>query len=204
MGDGGSADGKTPIDIAGLPNSVAMLCDTMLRIDPEWSLDRWLDRCATEELELASSHLGREKMRLEQRLRRVEDIARHLGRTQEANVLIQNDPLQRNLFDVYEADASENEEIGKILDEAARAASPTPQRTIDDDPLLAIIAARILDMAEHAHAEGSDSIRWEEVMEELIPGGISEEEVDEAFAHLIQNEQLIEFAFGKFTINESR
>ena len=143
-------------------------------------------------------------MRLEQRLRRVEDIARQLGRTQEANVLIQNDPLQRNLFDVYEADASENEEIGKILDEAARAASPTPQRAIDDDPLLAIIAARILDMAEHAHAEGSDSIRWEEVMEELIPGGISEEEVDEAFAHLIQNEQLIEFAFGKFTINESR
>ena len=143
-------------------------------------------------------------MRLEQRLRRVEDIARQLGRTQEANVLIQNDPLQRNLFDVYEADASENEEIGKILDEAARSASPTPQRTIDDDPLLAIIAARILDMAEHAHAEGSDSIRWEEVMEELIPGGISEEEVDEAFAHLIQNEQLIEFAFGKFTINESR
>ena len=143
-------------------------------------------------------------MRLEQRLRRVEDIARQLGRTQEANVLIQNDPLQRNLFDVYEADASESEEIGKILDEAARAASPTPPRAIDDDPLLAIIAARILDMAEHAHAEGSDSIRWEEVMEELIPGGISEEEVDEAFAHLIQNEQLIEFAFGKFTINESR
>ena len=31
-----------------------------VRIDPEWSLDRWLDGCA-EELELASSHLGREK-----------------------------------------------------------------------------------------------------------------------------------------------
>ena len=41
-------------------------------------------------------------------------------------------------------------------------------------------------------------------MEELIPGGISEEEVDEAFAYLIQNEQLIEFAFGKFTINDVR
>lgn len=143
-------------------------------------------------------------MRLEQRLRRVEDIARQLGRTQEANVLIQNDPFQRNLFDVYDADASENDEIGKILDEAARAASIHPPRATDDDPLLAIIAARILDMAEHAHAEGSDSISWEEVMEELIPGGISEEEVDEAFAHLIQNEQLIEFVFGKFTINDVR
>ena len=204
MGDGGSADGKTPIDIAGLPNSVAMLCDTMLRIDPEWSLDRWLDRCAKEELELASSHLGREKMRLEQRLRRVEDIARQLGRTQEANVLIHKDPLQRNLFDVYDSDASENEEIGRILNEAARAASISPQEVIDDDPLLAIIAARILDMAEHAHAEGSDSIDWDEVMEELIPRGISEEEVDEAFAHLIQNEQLIEFLYGKFRINDSR
>tara|TARA_B100001564_G_scaffold157359_1_gene132191 strand:+ start:1884 stop:2498 length:615 start_codon:yes stop_codon:yes gene_type:complete len=204
MGDGGSADGKSPIDIAGLPNSVAMLCDTMLRIDPEWSLDRWLDRCATEELELASSHLGREKMRLEQRLRRVEDIAKQLGRTQETNVSIHKDPFQRNLFDVYDADGSENDEIGKILSEAARAASiPSPIAT-DDDPLLAIISARILDMAESAHAEGTDSISWEEVTEELIPGGISEEEVDEAFAHLIQNEQLIEFVFGKFTINDVR
>ena len=59
-------------------------------------------------------------------------------------------------------------------------------------------------MAESAHAEGTDSISWEEVTEELIPGGISEEEVDEAFAHLIQNEQLIEFAFGKFIINDDR
>lgn len=204
MGDGGSADGKPPIDIAGLPNSVAMLCDTMLRIDPEWSLDRWLDRCATEELELASSHLGREKMRLEQRLRRVEDIAKQLGRTQETNVSIHKDSFQRNLFDVYDADGSENDEIGKILNEAARAASiPSPIAT-DDDPLLAIISARILDMAESAHAEGTDSISWEEVTEELIPGGISEEEVDEAFAHLIQNEQLIEFVFGKFIINDDR
>ena len=143
-------------------------------------------------------------MRLEQRLRRVEDIARQLGRTQEANVLIHKDPLQRNLFDVYDSDASENEEIGRILNEAARAASISPQEVIDDDPLLAIIAARILDMAEHAHAEGSDSIDWDEVMEELIPRGISEEEVDEAFAHLIQNEQLIEFLYGKFRINDSR
>ena len=73
---------------------------------------------------------------------------------EEANLLIQNDPFQRNLFDVYDADVSENDEIGKILDEAARAASIHPPRATDDDPLLAIIAARILDMAEHAHAEG--------------------------------------------------
>lgn len=204
MGDGGSADGKSPIDIAGLPNSVAMLCDTMLRIDPEWSLDRWLDRCATEELELASSHLGREKMRLEQRLRRVEDIAKQLGRTQETNVSIHKDSFQRNLFDVYDSDGSENDEIGKILNEAARAASIHSPIATDDDPLLAIISARILDMAESAHAEGNDSISWEEVTEELIPGGISEEEVDEAFAHLIQNEQLIEYVFGKFIINDDR
>jgi len=204
MGEGGSADGKSPIDIAGLPNSIAMLCDTMLRIDPEWSLDRWLDKCATEELELASSHLGREKMRLEQRLRRVEDIARQLGRTREANMLTQNDPFQRNLFDVYDSELPDNEQIGKILEEAAKATTILPQKVTDDDPLLAITAAIILDMAENAHAEGSDSISWEEVMEELIPGGISEEEVDEAFAHLIQNEQLIEFSFGKFTINDVR
>ena len=143
-------------------------------------------------------------MRLEQQLEELEDIARQLGRTREANMLTQNDPFQRNLFDVYDSELPDNEQIGKILEEAAKATTILPQKVTDDDPLLAITAAIILDMAENAHAEGSDSISWEEVMEELIPGGISEEEVDEAFAHLIQNEQLIEFSFGKFTINDVR
>ncbi|MEC8722381.1 MAG: hypothetical protein VXX59_01045, partial [Candidatus Thermoplasmatota archaeon] len=102
MGEDGSTGKKNPMDIKGLPDSVTTLCDTMMKMDPNWSLLEWLDRRATEELDLAASHLGREKIRLEQRLSRVDDIARHMGRVNEANSMSRQDPLQRNLFDVYD------------------------------------------------------------------------------------------------------
>jgi len=199
MGGDGTAGKKSPIDLTGLPESVTLLCDTMIRIDPNWSLEEWLDRCAKEELELAASHLGREKLRLEQRLSRVKDIARDMGRDNEMNALVRNDPFQRNLFDVYDGiETTTKTDVAKILESAANEHPPIT----DDDPMLAMISARILDMAEQASANGSDSITWEEVISELIPSGLLEEEVDEAIAHLVQNGQLIEFRFGNFSIND--
>ena len=67
-------DGKeTPrIDVRTLPESIARLWETMLRLDPSWDLASWLDDRAVEELELVESHLGRERLRLEQRLHRTE------------------------------------------------------------------------------------------------------------------------------------
>ena len=48
------------IDVRTLPESVARLWETMLRLDPSWDLSSWLDEKALEELELVESHLGRE------------------------------------------------------------------------------------------------------------------------------------------------
>ena len=59
MGEDGST-GKRINGHQGLPDSVTTLCDTMMKMDPNWSLLEWLDR-ATEELDLAASHLGRKK-----------------------------------------------------------------------------------------------------------------------------------------------
>ena len=51
---------KSPrIDVRTLPESVARLWETMLRLDPSWDLSSWLDEKALEELELVESHLGR-------------------------------------------------------------------------------------------------------------------------------------------------
>ena len=50
---------KSPrIDVRTLPESVARLWETMLRLDPSWDLSSWLDEKALEELELVESHLG--------------------------------------------------------------------------------------------------------------------------------------------------
>ena len=45
-------------DVKTLPDSVARLWETMLRLDPSWNLADWLDERAGEELELVEAHLG--------------------------------------------------------------------------------------------------------------------------------------------------
>jgi len=57
--DGG---GSPRIDIRALPDSVARLWETMLRLDPSWDLADWLDERANEELGLVEGHLGRERL----------------------------------------------------------------------------------------------------------------------------------------------
>ena len=49
--ESGPRDGKeTPrIDIKALPDSVARLWETMLRIEPNWDLSKWLDERAQDE-----------------------------------------------------------------------------------------------------------------------------------------------------------
>ena len=71
------------IDVNSLPDSVVRLWETMLRLDPNWKLTDWLDERANEEMELVESHLGREKMRLEQRLHRIETLVKKLKRQRE-------------------------------------------------------------------------------------------------------------------------
>ena len=106
--------GSPRIDVRSLPESVARLWETMLRLDPSWDLFDWLDRRATEELELVESHLGRERLRLEQRLHRIETLVKRLRRQREVvERSTWMDPHQKNLFDVYEKgdDGARSEEV---------------------------------------------------------------------------------------------
>ena len=97
-------DGKESprIDVRTLPESLARLWETMLRLDPSWDLSSWLDEKALEELELVESHLGRERLRLEQRLHRIETLVKRLKRQREVAGTGIDDPHQKNLFDIYE------------------------------------------------------------------------------------------------------
>ena len=112
------SEGSPRIDVRTLPESIAQLWETMLRLDPSWDISTWLDERAKEELQLIEGQLGREKLRLEQRLHRLETLAKRLKRQREvAEGVVWKDPHQKNLFDVYDDENSQDSEINKNEDE---------------------------------------------------------------------------------------
>ena len=189
-GDDGSESSR--IDVNALPESLVRLWDTMLRIDPSWKLTTWLEERAEEELELVESHLGRERLRLEQRLHRIETLVKKLKRQREVTGpdLI-TDPHQKNLFDIFDKTSSENDEEVKTIESEEPMVSGGIMG-VEDDPLLAIVAEHILGTIEVASLKNSEPVHFEEIIDGLVPMGISVDEIDEAIAHLLQHRQIIE------------
>jgi len=190
------------IDVKTLPDSVVRLWETMLRLDPNWKIDKWLEERADEEMELVEAHLGRERMRLQQRLHRIETLVKRLKRQREvADQALMIDPHQRNLFDVFEETpkAIEGKMSGPVeLDEPAVSMGILNG---DDDPILAIVAEHILGTIEVAKIEGVLALHFEEINEVLAPMGIVLDEVDEAIAYLLQNNAIIEIEQDFFGLN---
>jgi hypothetical protein len=174
----------------------------MLRLDPNWKIDGWLEERADEEMELVEAHLGRERMRLQQRLHRIETLVKRLKRQREvADQALMIDPHQRNLFDVFEKTPKKIE--GKMSD-PVELDEPAVSMGIlngDDDPILAIVAEHILGTIEVAKIEGVLALHFEEINEVLAPMGIVVDEVDEAIAYLLQNNAIIEIEQDFFGLN---
>ena len=194
-------DGKKGprIDVRTLPDSIARLWETMLRLEPQWDLSKWLDERATEELELVEVHLGRERLRLEQRLHRIEALVRKLKRKREtAQGTSWTDPHQRNLFDVYEpatqvksGESQQPEEVVPLVDLGALGT--------EDDPLLTIVSEHIMSIIEEAGAADAE-IHFDEISDALEPLGIRVDEIDEALAWLLQRRMVIELGQDIFGI----
>lgn len=202
MDRSGDEGNESPrIDVKSLPDSVARLWETMLRLDPSWDLAGWLDERAEEELELVEAHLGREKMRLEQRLHRIDTLVKRLKRQREvADQNLMNDPMQKNLFDVYDGAKPERGESS----EAPESDEPVVSGGIlgfEDDPLLAIVAEHILGTIEVASLEDASPVHFDDLIEVLNPMGISVDEVDEAIAHLLQHRLIVELEQDLFGLN---
>ena len=191
--------GSPRIDIRALPDSVARLWETMLRLDPSWDLADWLDERANEELGLVEGHLGRERLRLEQRLHRLETLVKRLKRQREVvERTTWTDPNQRNLFDVFE----KGEVVEKVeVDEGLEGLPAVDFGSLEagDDPLLAIVAEHVISIIEKASDENPEPVHFDSLLEELIPLGIRADEVDEAVAWLLQRSVIVELgedAFG--------
>ena len=194
-------EGSPRIDVRTLPESVARLWETMLRLDPSWNISTWLDERASEELQMVEGQLGREKLRLEQRLHRLETLAKRLKRQREiAEGVVWTDPHQKNLFDIYEPEKkralSNSEEDGEDFP-----AVDYTNLEIGDDPLLAIVAEHVMHVLEALAAKGEISIHFNHLLQELGAIGIREEEVDEAITWLLQREMIIELEQDYFSLD---
>lgn len=201
--DGTSDDGEgSPrIDVRALPESVARLWETMLRLDPSWDISTWLDERASEELQMVEGQLGREKLRLEQRLHRLETLAKRLKRQREiAEGVVWTDPHQKNLFDIYEPE-EKNKTSSNLEEEEDFPAVDYTNLEIGDDPLLAIVAEHIMHILESLAVKGEVSMHFNLLLQELGAIGIREEEVDEAITWLLQREMIIELELDYFSLD---
>tara|TARA_B100000674_G_scaffold405080_2_gene351747 strand:+ start:122 stop:757 length:636 start_codon:yes stop_codon:yes gene_type:complete len=200
MGTNSEEDKSGPkIDIRTLPESVSLLWESMLRKNPNWDLSKWLDERANEDLELLQSHLGREKLRYEQRLHRIENLAKQISRRREGvGRSPLPDPNQRNLFDVYgpqeEASNAEEKEINGVP-----LVDLGPLST-DDDLLLAYISQKILIAIEEANEKG-EGLHFDVIMRSMDSPGITKEDIDESISWLLQKNEIVEIERDVFIIN---
>lgn len=198
--DTGSEGGQggPKIDIRTLPESVSLLWESMLRKNPNWDLAKWLDDRANEELELLESHLGRERLRYEQRLHRIENLSKQMKRRRE-NIggTPVSDPNQRNLFDVYgssskiEETANLNQEMGPLVDFGTLSTG--------DDLLLAYISQKIMIAIEDSNG-GGKGLHFDDIILLLESPGINSEDIDEAISWLLQKKEILEIERDVFVI----
>jgi hypothetical protein len=191
--------GGPKIDIRTLPESVSLLWESMLRKNPNWDLAKWLDDRANEELELLESHLGREKLRYEQRLHRIENLSKQMRRRRE-NISGSQiaDPNQRNLFDVYEP-TNKKERSGEYDPESGPLVDLGNLST-HDDLLLAYISQKILIAIEDSDGKVG-GLHFDEIIQLLESPGIHSEDIDEAISWLLQNKEIIEIERDVFIVD---
>ncbi|MEE2758957.1 MAG: hypothetical protein VYA86_03140 [Candidatus Thermoplasmatota archaeon] len=194
-------DERPRLDAAALPDELQRLWDTMLRLDPEWDMFDWLTERANEELKIIDANLGREKMRLEQRIARLEALANRIGRDIELN---EGGTKQCNLFDAFgpahRADAEEQEEGDSWEPHPATAHLQYLPDDIGDDPLLAVCAQAILLHFEMKEEHGELPETLEGLGLALVPRGIDTDELVEALEWLLRQGSIIEIDENVFTL----
>ena len=188
------------IDVRTLPESVSILWESMLRQNPNWDLSNWLDERATEELELLESHLGREKLRFEQRLHRIENLANQMKRRRERESTTPvKEPGQMNLFDIYDSSKSgENENHEGKFD--ALPLVDFGSLGAEDDPLLAYVSEKILIAIEDSCSQG-EGLHFNDIVSLLRSPVISSDDIDESISWLLQKRDIIEIERDVFVID---
>ena len=188
-----------PLHIDSMPEEIQRLCGVMSGLDPMWTLEAWLKQQATMAMELISSDIAREKKISEQRLKRLEDIAKRLNPSTAELI----DSGQRNLFDCFDLDydksmlglgarAVDSEESGLSESHPVNTFLELLPDSQGDDPLLAVACQLLLMTIESEIAEGEPVATLGKIVSEMDSRGVSYEEIDEALEHLLMNGSIVE------------
>ena len=86
-----------------MPLAVKRLVDTMIGIDPNFEIEDWLIQKANEDLALIELDIDRERKQLEQRIHRLESLAKRLAPEDIREVIY--DVLRHRIGLTYEAEA---------------------------------------------------------------------------------------------------
>jgi len=188
-----------PLHIDSMPEEIQRLCGVMSGLDPMWTLEAWLKQQATMAMELISSDIAREKKISEQRLKRLEDIAKRLNPSTAELI----DSGQRNLFDCFDLDydksmlglgsrAVDSEESGLSESHPVNTFLELLPDSQGDDPLLAVACQLLLMTIESEIAKGEPVATLGKIVSEMDTRGVSYEEIDEALEHLLMNGSIVE------------
>jgi hypothetical protein len=206
MADEGQKEQETRVSLDDLPVEVRHLADVMLGVNPDWNVHDWLVMQASNSMDLLTVDLLHEKMAIEQRLQRLEDLGRRIeGVVRQDDA---DDPYQRNLFDCFDINeehplrglGQRAVEPSKTVESVNQGQEPHPSSVfIDlmpndntDDPLLAIACQTVLIAVEAELASGEPVATLEAIFKGTRSCNIEDDETDEALDHLLSIGGLIE------------
>ncbi|MBL6885916.1 MAG: hypothetical protein ISR24_00710 [Candidatus Poseidonia sp.] len=202
MADEHQNEHESRFSLEDLPPEVRQLADTMMGVNPNWNIQDWLIEQANMSMDLLAVDLLREKMKIEQRLRRLDDLGRRLDVSEsEVNA---EDPHQRNLFDCF--DLNEEHPLRGL---GERAVAPQQSNETDerhpsnifldllpndnsDDPLLAIACQSVIMAVENEMGKGEPVASLASIFDATRESNIEDGETDEALDHLLSTGVLLE------------
>jgi hypothetical protein len=192
-----SQESRGLIDVTALPEPVRRMAEVMHGLDPEWSINTWLAQQAEQTLALIRHDLKRERILLEQRKFRLDDLASRIEPDQ-----ITKDEHQMSIFDCFGLDQdqiftglSQRKEGPRVEEGEAHGAEAFIELLPDDqgdDPLLAVACQLVVMIIDGEIEKGEPMATLNVIFQRMTSHGVSEDEIDEAIDHLLSTGGIIE------------
>lgn len=192
-----SQESRGLIDVTALPEPVRRMAEVMHGLDPEWSINTWLSQQAEQTLALIRHDLKRERLLLEQRKFRLDDLASRIEPDH-----IAKDEHQMSIFDCFGLDQdriftglSQRKEGPRIEEGEAHGAEAFIELLPDDqgdDPLLAVACQLVVMIIDGEIEKGEPVATLNVIFQRMTSHGVSEDEIDEAIDHLLSTGGIIE------------
>lgn len=205
MADEHKNEQERRVSVDDMPAEVRQLADAMLGVNPQWNVHDWLVEQANLSMDLLALDLLREKVMIDQRLQRLDDLGRRLE-SDEKSEHLDEDPNQRNLFDCF--DLNEEHALRGLGERATEPVNSTPLNGEEhhpsnifldllpnantDDPLLAIACQSVIISIELEVAKGEPLATLQAIFAHTRASNIDDGETDEALDHLLTTGMVIE------------